>query len=168
MTFPNGRSTPTPRAPWTGFGPCMRWPSSMRTTRWPPTRSGSATTTGFRPWWLTWSAPTRWYCSPISTASTTPTLGKVPRDSSLKSPRPMTSMGWWPARAAGWAPAGWHPSSPRRYWPPTPACRCCWPPPPMPQPRSPRPRSVRCSPRDRLGCRRGGSGCATPRSRRVR
>ena len=40
--------------------------------------------------------------------------------------------------------------------------RCCWPPRPMPPPRSPKPRWVPYSSRARRGCRRGSSGCATP------
>ena len=38
---------------WTGCARCTRWRSSTRTTPWPPTRSGSATTTGSRHWWRT-------------------------------------------------------------------------------------------------------------------
>ena len=34
-------------------------PSSTRTTPWPPTRSGSATTTGWPRWSRTWPGPTR-------------------------------------------------------------------------------------------------------------
>ena len=43
----DGCSTPTPSARRTGCARCTRSPSSTRTTRWPPTRFGSATTTGF-------------------------------------------------------------------------------------------------------------------------
>ena len=50
-------------------------------------RSGSATTTGWPRWSPTWSTPTRWSCSPTSTASTTATrdaparalIAEVPR-----------------------------------------------------------------------------------------
>ncbi len=47
--------------------------SSTRTTRWPPTRSASATTTGSPPSSPIWSAPTCWCCCPTWTASTTAT-----------------------------------------------------------------------------------------------
>ena len=45
--------------------------SSTRTTRSPPPRSGSVTTTGSRPWSRTWCTPTCWCCSPTSTVCTT-------------------------------------------------------------------------------------------------
>ena len=55
--------------------------SSTRTTRWPPTRSGSATTTGWPRWSPTWCTPTCWCCSPTSTGSTTATrAGRRPPD----------------------------------------------------------------------------------------
>ena len=57
------------------------------------------------------------------------------RDAARSSPRwpdPTTSTAWWPAAVAASAPAAWRPSCRRRCWPPTPACRCCWPRPPMP------------------------------------
>ena len=44
--------------------------SSTRTTPWPPTRSGSATTTASRPWSRTWCTPTRCCCSATWTRST--------------------------------------------------------------------------------------------------
>ena len=46
-------------------------PSSTRTTPSRPTRSGSATTTGWPRWWRTSSTPTRSCCCPTSTPSTT-------------------------------------------------------------------------------------------------
>ena len=69
------------------------------------------------------------------------------------------------ARAAISAPAGWRRSCRRRCWPPTPGCRCCWPRPPTPPRRWPTRRWARCSRRGPSGCRRAGSGCATPPSR---
>ena len=69
---------------------------------------------------------------------------------------------WSPARAATWAPAEWCRRCRRRCWPPTPAYRCCWPPRPTPRPRSPTPRSARCSPPGPFACRPAGSGCAMP------
>ena len=44
------RTTATPSAPWTGCSSSASCRWSTRTTRWPPTRSGSATTTGSRRW----------------------------------------------------------------------------------------------------------------------
>ena len=49
--MPSARSPSCCRSGW------CRW--STRTTRWPPPRSGSATTTGSPRWWRTWSAPAR-------------------------------------------------------------------------------------------------------------
>ena len=59
-----------------GARACCR--SSTRTTRWPPRRSGSATTTGSPRWSPTSRGPTRSSCSPTSTASTTATRASGP------------------------------------------------------------------------------------------
>ena len=83
---------------------------------------------------------------------------------SPKWPGRLIWMVWWPDRAATWAPAGWRRRCRRHYWPPTQVCRCCWPPPLTPRPRWLTPRWARCSPRGPTGCRRGGSGCGTPRT----
>ncbi len=90
------------------------------------------------------------------------------RASSPRSTARRTSTAWWPAGAVTWVPAGWRRSCRRRCWPPTRACRCCWPRRRMPLPRSPTRRSARCSRRGPNACRRAGSGSATPPSRRAR
>ena len=63
-------TTATPSAPWSGCSPRASSRSSTRTTPSPPTRSASATTTGSPRWSPTSCRPTRWCCSPTSTAST--------------------------------------------------------------------------------------------------
>ena len=62
-----------------------------------------------------------------------------------------------------WVPAGWRRSCPRRCWPPTRVCRCCWPRRPTRLPRSSTRRWARCSHRAPNACRRAGSGSVTPR-----
>ena len=44
--------------------------SSTRTTPWPPPRSATATTTGWRRAWRRWRAPIAWCCCRMSTDST--------------------------------------------------------------------------------------------------
>ena len=76
-----------------GLG-CCRW--STRTTRWPPTRSGSATTTGWPRSSRTSSAPTRSSCSPTWRVSTTGTRA-APTPTSC--PRWTTRRRRWPMSA---------------------------------------------------------------------
>ncbi len=90
------------------------------------------------------------------------------RGSSPRSAGPPTSTVWSRAGAATLAPAGWRRSCPRRCWRPTRACRCCWPRRPTPPPRWSTRRSARCSRPGPNACRRAGSGCAMPQSRRAR
>ena len=78
--------------------------SSTRTTPWPPTRSGSATTTGWPRWSRTWCTPTCWCCSPTSTACTTATRAEPgARAAQRRARRPTTSPA---SRSAGRARPG--------------------------------------------------------------
>ena len=66
----------------------MRSRSSTRTTPSPPTRSGSATTTGSLRWSPTSSVPMPWCCCRISTACTTRIRERATPGSSLRSAGP--------------------------------------------------------------------------------
>src|SRR6266536_2020936 len=65
----------------------------MRTTRWPPTRSGSATTTGWPRWWPRLSTLTCWCCSPTWTRSTPATRQDRGLSASMKFTRRRTCPG---------------------------------------------------------------------------
>ncbi len=114
-----------PRDPASG---CWRWASrrsSTRTTRSPPRRSATATTTAWPPAWRRWSAPTSWCCSPTSTGSTPPTRGAMRPPSTCPGDRAHAGRSTpWPAASIAppaSAPAAWRPSSPRPGSPPAPA-----------------------------------------------
>ena len=80
--------------------PRRRCRSSTRTTRSPPRRSASATTTGWPRWWPTWSTPTCWSCSRTWTRCTTGTPSKP---GTPRSPTCGPSRTW---RSPSAAPAG--------------------------------------------------------------
>ena len=62
--------------------------SSTRTTRWRPTRSATATTTGWRRRSRAWPAPTCWCCCRTSTGSTPPTRAHDPARAAARAGRP--------------------------------------------------------------------------------
>ena len=70
-TSPAAATTATPSAPSRSCSSSASCRSSTRTTPWPPTRSASATTTGWPRWSPTWCTPTCSCCSATSTGSTT-------------------------------------------------------------------------------------------------